>query len=180
MTESLGISKEWRGRRYRGWRRWRRSLRKSWCGNITKWQGQLTKNWSVCCRWSRVRHVETTRPKTGNDEWEMGPFQQEPPREFRRNRGRFERGLPSDVRRQGVSCLDRTVALGSRGWDGRQRKLVSQPFHFWRFFRLSFTRSSSMLVWFDTLSKSWDERHYILPWLHWKAICLTFTFSEIS
>ena len=30
-------------------------------------------------------------------------------------RGVVERDLPSDVRRQGVSCLDRTVAHGSRG-----------------------------------------------------------------
>ena len=47
-----------------------------------------------------------------------------------------ERDLPSDIRWEGVSCLDRTLAHGSRGWNGWQRKLVSLQFHFWRFFSI--------------------------------------------
>ena len=51
-----GLTK--RGRRYRGWSRLRRSPRKWWCGKVMKWQGQSTKKWRLCCRWSRFRQVE--------------------------------------------------------------------------------------------------------------------------
>ena len=51
-----GLTK--RGRRYQGWSRLRRSPRKWWCGKVTKWQGQSTKKWRLCCRWSRFRQVE--------------------------------------------------------------------------------------------------------------------------
>ena len=41
-VENLGILKEWRGRRYRGWSRWRRSPRKSWSEGYQKLKSLLS------------------------------------------------------------------------------------------------------------------------------------------
>ena len=45
------------------------------------------------------------------NECEMGPFQQEHRESFDEVAGMVERDLPSDVRRQRVSGLDRTIAV---------------------------------------------------------------------
>ena len=95
-AESVGSLKERRGRRYRGWSRWRRSPRKSWSEGYQKSNSLLS-----------MIEVPTggRRPKTGTEDCEMGPSQQETPRELRRNRGRG-RKLPPQWRSTG-SVLSR-------------------------------------------------------------------------
>ena len=75
-TASLGILKEWTSRRYRGWKWWRISPRKSWYGKVTKWQSGLS---------TTKIEVSAVEVPTGHDltaknrkhRMRDGPFQQE-------------------------------------------------------------------------------------------------------
>ena len=76
-------------------------------------------------------HMAKNRKRT-NARWS---FSTGTPREFRRNRG-HGRMWPPQWRSPTGSVRSRQNCRGSRGWDGRQRKLVSLLFHFWRFFSI--------------------------------------------
>ena len=81
-AESLGILKEWRGRRYRGWSRWRRSPWKSWSEGYQKLKSLL-----LMIEVPTGGRPHGQKQERRNARW-VRPSQQETPRELRRNRGR--------------------------------------------------------------------------------------------
>ena len=171
-AESLGILKEWRGRRYRGWSRWRRLPRKSWWEGYQKLMSLL----------SMIEVPTDGRPhgqKQETEECEMGPSQQEMPSELQRNCGRGRMWPPSDVHRQGVSCLDRTVALVAEDEMANKENVSPCSSASEHSSRLSLEVVVDARVALHLEPKL--GRAPFLPWIHWKAIfAVRLVFPVIS